>query len=142
MLVVAIVVALTGCGSGSTHEIENQSSDQRIAIPTDLDSWSLQDQIVFLVENSYYEEALVRLRRHDESDLQIRQMLIATHMTYGIELTYGSLTDQRTRMPEALRHYRRVLELDPENERAMAEIRQIEDIYRSLNREIPEGIAR
>jgi DNA-directed RNA polymerase subunit F len=44
-------------------------------------------------------------------------------------------------MPEALRHYRKVVELDPENAQAKAEIEQIEGIYRSLDREIPQGVA-
>ncbi len=99
------------------------------------------EKIEFHIENDQYDDALNLLRPLDENDQQIKELLIATHMTYGLNLTYGSLTDQRTRMPEALRQFRRVLELDPSNTSAQAEIDQIEGIYRSMNREIPQGVA-
>ena len=62
-------------------------------------------------------------------------------MTFAWEMTHGEIADQRTRMPAALQHLRRALELDPGNAQAMEQIQLIEGIYRSLNRPIPEGVA-
>jgi hypothetical protein len=44
-------------------------------------------------------------------------------------------------MGGALRHFRKVLQLDPGNSRAQAEIDQIEGIYTQMGRPIPEGVA-
>lgn len=143
LLVVAVVVALTACKSETQQpEISQlQASPAPVEYPADFDSYSLQQKVEFYIENDLFTEALDALRGQDEADQQIRELKIAAHMTYALKLTYGSLTDMRTRMPEALRHYRKVLELDPENAQAQAEIEQIEGIYRSLNREIPQGVA-
>lgn len=143
LLVVAVVVALTACESETPQpEISQlQASPAPVEYPADFDSYTLQQKVEFYIENDLYTDALGELRGQDESDEQIRELKIAAHMTYALHLTYGSLTDMRTRMPEALRHYRKVVELDPENAQAKAEIEQIEGIYRSLNREIPQGVA-
>jgi tetratricopeptide (TPR) repeat protein len=125
-----IIAVFVGCGK------------TEVAEPVvDLDSLSFAEKVEYHIQNDQYDEAFVLVRGADANDPVAADLLLATHMTYALHLTYGSLTDMRTRMPEALRHYRRVLELDPGNERAKAEIKQIEDIYISLNRDIPEGIA-
>lgn len=145
LLVVAVVVALTACGSETREpevsQLQAVPTPAPVEYPADFDTFSLQQKVEFYIENDLYTEALDALRGQDEADEQIRELKIAAHMTYGLYLTYGSLTDMRTRMPEALRHYRKVVELDPENAQAKAEIEQIEGIYRSLNREIPQGVA-
>lgn len=70
------------------------------------------------------------------------QLRLATHLNYALYLTYEAEQVPMTqRMPDALRHFRRVLELDPQNERAEAEIALIESIYNQLGRDIPEGVA-
>jgi Flp pilus assembly protein TadD len=143
LLVVAVVVALTACGAETppAEVSQAEATSAPVEYPTDFDTYSLQQKVEFYIENDLYTEAFDALRGQDESDAAIRELKIAAHMTYGLYLTYGSLTDMRTRMPEALRHYRKVVELDPENAQAKAEIEQIEGIYRSLNREIPQGVA-
>lgn len=143
LLVVAVVVALTACGSETPEpEISQlQATPTPVELPADFESYSLQQKVEFYIENDMFTDAIGELRGQDEADEQVRELKIAAHMTYALSLTYGSLTDMRTRMPEALRHYRKVMELDPENAQAKAEIDQIEGIYRSLNREIPQGVA-
>jgi hypothetical protein len=146
IVLVVAVVALTACGSDSNVPYSEPSQTQAAVavpfeLPSDFASYSLQQKVEFHIQNDQYTDALDLLKGQDENEVQIRELKIAAHMTYALSLTYGSLTDMRTRMPEALRHYRRVLELDPENAQAKAEIDQIEGIYRSLNREIPEGVA-
>ena len=141
LLIVAVVVALTGCAEQPESDIPTVEPKVIMEKPDNFESLSLAEKIEFYIQNDQYPAALNLLRPLDENDQQIKELLIATHMTYGLNLTYGSLTDQRTRMPEALRQFRRVLELDSTNTAAQAEIDQIEGIYRSLNREIPQGVA-
>ncbi|MEX0773384.1 MAG: hypothetical protein WEB89_10695 [Balneolales bacterium] len=88
-----------------------------------------------------FEEALDILADKDQDSDVVQQLLIATHMNYALYLTHESDLGMKERMPSALRHFRRVLELDPGNTRARAESEQIESIYRSLGRDIPEGVA-
>lgn len=141
LLIVGALVVFSGCSE--TQESETSSVELKVTAekPDNFESLPLVEKIEFHIENDQYDDALNLLRPLDENDQQIKELLIATHMTYGLNLTYGSLTDQRTRMPEALRQLRRVLELDPSNTSAQAEIDQIESIYRSMNREIPQGVA-
>lgn len=141
VLILGALVVFSGCSE--TQESETSSVELKVTAekPDNFESLPLVEKIEFHIENDQYDDALNLLRPLDENDQQIKELLIATHMTYGLNLTYGSLTDQRTRMPEALRQLRRVLELDPSNTSAQAEIDQIESIYRSMNREIPQGVA-
>jgi hypothetical protein len=141
LLILGALVVFSGCSE--TQESETSSVELKVTVekPDNFESLPLVEKIEFHIENDQYDDALNLLRPLDENDQQIKELLIATHMTYGLNLTYGSLTDQRTRMPEALRQFRRVLELDPSNTSAQAEIDQIEGIYRSMNREIPQGVA-
>ena len=141
LLIVAVVVALTGCAEKPESDIPTVEPKVILEKPDNFESLSLPEKIEFYIQNDQYPAALNLLRPLDEDEQQVKELLIATHMTYGLTLTYGSLTDQRTRMPEALRQFRRVLELDSTNTAAQAEIDQIEGIYRSLNREIPQGVA-
>jgi tetratricopeptide (TPR) repeat protein len=141
LLILGALVVFSGCSE--TQESETSSVELKVTVekPDNFESLPLVEKIEFHIENDQYDDALNLLRPLDENDQQIKELLIATHMTYGLNLTYGSLTDQRTRMPEALRQFRRVLELDPSNTSAQAEIDQIEGIYLSMNREIPQGVA-
>lgn len=102
---------------------------------------SITDRIQNLNMQDEYEEALDILRNTDHDEDIVKQLLIATHMNYALYLTHESDMQMTERMPSALRHFRRVLELDPGNVRARAEADQIESIYRSLGRDIPEGVA-
>jgi len=146
--IVAVVFAgllmgsvIVGCAGNQNPETESQAEvavTEVSAMPSGL---TFQEQVEWYIQYDQYEEAFALVRAADQQLAETRELLVATHMTYALHLTYGSLVDMRTRMPEALRHFRRVVELDPANERAKAEIAQIEGIYRSLNREIPQGIA-
>lgn len=103
---------------------------------------TLQEQIQFLVNENLFDEALQRLRVEDKNDSSIMVMLRDTHLLYGNWLMYHAETIHMTdRMPKALRHFRRVLEIDPNNRTARSNIDQIETIYRQMGRDIPEGVA-
>lgn len=68
--------------------------------------------------------------------------LAKAHLAYGIFLEYyGEHLAMRDRMTGSLAHFRRTLQLDPSNEKAVAEIAQIESIYSQMGRPIPQEIA-
>jgi hypothetical protein len=138
--VALLTVALVGCASEPDSPAVSEPAVVA-EVPPMPDGLPFREHVEWHIQYDQYDEAFALVRAADPDVAETRELLIATHMTYALHLTYGSLTDMRTRMPEALRHYRRVLELDPGNERATAEIAQIEGIYRSLNREIPQGVA-
>ena len=103
---------------------------------------TLQEQIQFLVNENLFDEALQRLRVEDKNDSSVMVMLRDTHLLYGNWLMYHAETIHMTdRMPKALRHFRRVIEIDPDNRTARSNIDQIETIYRQMGRDIPEGVA-
>ena len=102
----------------------------------------LPQQVLYHVELDQYEQALDLLRNADQEDPQVMSLKRDTHLLYGLWLTYSADSVQMSeRMGGALRHFRRVLELDPGNSRAQAEIDQIEGIYTQMGRPIPEGVA-
>lgn len=44
----------------------------------------------------------------------------------------------RVKYPGALKHFRRALELNPKHQKAAGEKKMIEDIYKSMGREVPK----
>jgi tetratricopeptide (TPR) repeat protein len=72
----------------------------------------ISEQVQQYNANQEYEESLELLRNANGQDQQVDQMLLQTHMEYGVYLTYEANDLEMTeRMPEALRHFRRFLGL-------------------------------
>lgn len=123
-------MVLTGCS--------DNSSDQNAPVP----DGPPEVQVQYLVDNNRYDEALDKLGNLNQSDTTTIIMLRDTHLHYGNWLMYHADTIHMSdRMPKALRHFRRVLEIDPDNRQARSNIDQIESIYRQMGRDIPEGVA-
>ncbi len=102
----------------------------------------IEQQVQFLVDQDRYEEALDILREADQDDRRVAVMTRDTHLLYANWLMHSADSIHMTeRMPLALQHFRRVLELDSENQIALASIEQIESIYQQMGREIPQGVA-
>ncbi|MBR9976443.1 MAG: hypothetical protein KFH87_00005, partial [Bacteroidetes bacterium] len=69
---------------------------------------------------------------------QTRQELTDAYIAFGDYMQYDTaVTPRQGRYHRALIEYRHALELDPENQKVMDEITQIEDIYQSMGRPIP-----
>ncbi|PLX30297.1 MAG: hypothetical protein C0600_08185 [Ignavibacteria bacterium] len=67
-----------------------------------------------------------------------KQALVDAYIAFADYMTYQSPVSPREgKYHRALLEYRHALNLDPENNKAMVEIAQIEDIYRSMNRPVP-----
>lgn len=68
------------------------------------------------------------------------------HFEYAMWLKFYSVNPKnpnsmKVNMPLSVQHFRKVIQLNPENDKAQSELKEIENIYRSLNREVPAGIA-
>lgn len=73
----------------------------------------------------------------------LHSLLINTHLAYASYLTHeADHLAMGQRMGDALRHFRRVVELDPENSIALTHVELIEGIYAQMGRDVPEGVAR
>jgi hypothetical protein len=74
--------------------------------------------------------------KKDNSDA-VKTQLIQKHMAAGNYLMFEANLSPKKKYKPALKHYRRVLELDPSNVEATRNKQQIEDIYTSMGRPIP-----
>ena len=74
--------------------------------------------------------------KKDNSDAN-KKKLAEMHLAAGNYLMFKANLNPKKKYGPALKHYRRVLELDPKNQEAMANKQQIEDIYTSMGRPIP-----
>jgi len=67
-----------------------------------------------------------------------KKSLIEKHMDAGNYLMFEANLNPKKKYGPALKHFKRVLELDPNNQEAMNNRMQIEDIYNSMGRPIPD----
>ncbi len=73
-----------------------------------------------------------------KKDNGLKKELIAKHMAAGDYLMFEANLSPKKKYKPALKHYRRVLELDPSNAEAQRNKQQIEEIYQSMGRPIPQ----
>ena len=73
-----------------------------------------------------------------KKDNNLKKELIQKHMTAGNYLMFEANLSPKKKYKPALKHYRRVLELDPSNAEAERNKAQIEEIYTSMGRPIPQ----
>lgn len=100
---------------------------------------SLGEQIDYLIEQNRYEEAIDKLRGEDSGDPEISLLLEKTHLNYGLHnMSTFDETEMRTRMNDALRQFTEVLRINPQNEVAQNQIRQILQIYDTIPNRQPE----
>ncbi len=67
-----------------------------------------------------------------------KRILIEKNMAAGNYLMYQAELNPKKKYGPALKLFKRVLELDPKNQEAMNNKMQIEDIYNSMGRPIPQ----
>lgn len=73
-----------------------------------------------------------------KKDSNLKKELIDKHMAAGNYLMFEANLSPKKKYKPALKHYRRVLELDPNNAEAQRNKTQIEEIYTSMGRDIPK----
>ncbi|MEX0680146.1 MAG: hypothetical protein WD097_02100 [Balneolales bacterium] len=109
---------------------------------SDTEPESYEANINRLLDENQYEEAINTLRKSDQDSLITHRLKVQAHLAYGHYLTHeADHLAMSDRMASALRHFRRVLELDDDNTQAQEHIDLIEGIYRQMGRDIPEGVA-
>jgi len=71
-------------------------------------------------------------------DAKLKTAYIQATVSFGTATMNSPILAPKEKYPSALRLYREALKLDPKNKEALANKKTIEDIYRSLGREIPK----
>ncbi|MDG5766873.1 hypothetical protein QA596_05290 [Balneolales bacterium ANBcel1] len=113
---------------------------------------NLQDAVAQHIEAREFEEAFEQLNSAEDragrdgaegpDPQQITRLRAEAHLAYANYLTHeADHLAMGERMSDALRHYRRVLELDQNNSQAQTHVELIESIYRQMDRDIPVGVA-
>lgn len=93
---------------------------------------TLDQQVNSLVSETKFDEAMTILDGKPVSP-EISELKEQVHLKHGIHLVYNSKpTDMRENANNALREFIAVLEINPMNEKAKAEIQQILGIYRTF----------
>lgn len=85
--------------------------------------------------------ALVELEKAYEknpNDQETKKKLVQATYDLGRKIEYDDSLPPFVKYPQALKLFRRALELDPAHKEAIAEKEQIETIYRSMNKPIPQ----
>ena len=94
-----------------------------------------------LVNTGSYEEgikALDDIAKSIPNDPALKQSLISAHMKFGHYYMFNDTLSPKVKYPSALKHYREVLKLDPNNQDAKENAQQIIDIYKMMGREVPQ----
>lgn len=108
------------------------SADQPKDLPKTIDQ---------LIAEDNYPKALEYLDNADSTttDADLDQLREKTHLNYGLYLEYRGPEDSsmRDRMTSALEQYIAVLKINPDNEKATSEIKQIMGIYNTMPNRSP-----
>ncbi len=94
-----------------------------------------------MVDSGSYEEGIQQLEglaKSSPDDEALKQSQISANMKYAHFLMMNDTLPPRVKYPKALKHYRIVLKLDPNNKNAQDNANQIIEIYKMMGREVPE----
>ncbi|MDR9419897.1 hypothetical protein [Gracilimonas sp.] len=95
-------------------------------------SQSLDQQVDTLIAEQSFDEALALLEDQEASE-EVTSLKENVHLQHGIYLIYNAdPASMRENANNALREFISVLEINPDNEKARAEIQQILNIYRTF----------
>jgi len=91
---------------------------------------------------AYLQNKISELKKADVSVNENAISLAKAYVEMGIFMEYyGDHLGMKERMTGSLAHFRKALQLEPGNSKAMAEIAQIEGIYKQMGRKVPQDIA-
>lgn len=102
---------------------------------TDMAPESAKDETAEKLSKEAYD--FEKMYQKDKSETNKKQ-LIEKHLAAGNYLMFKANLHPKKKYAPALKHYRRVLELDPANDEAKTNKEQIEMIYESMGRPIPQ----
>ncbi len=97
---------------------------------------NLAETVNQLIAEDNYEQALEYINNADSAatDADLDRLKEKAHLNYGLYLEYRGPegSSMRDRMTSALEQYIAVLKINPQNEKARAEIEQIMGIYQTM----------
>jgi hypothetical protein len=97
---------------------------------------NLTEEVNGLIAEDNYSQALELLNTADstKTDADISTLKEKTHLNYGLYLEYRGPegSSMRERMTSALSQYIEVLKINPHNQKARGEIKQIMSIYSTM----------
>jgi tetratricopeptide (TPR) repeat protein len=98
------------------------------------------DQAKRLVAEKKYDEAISQLETALKGKPQpdVKKALVDAHLAKGDSFMYNDAVPPRVKYPAALKAYREVLKLEPDNKKAKDNIATIEGIYKSMGRPVPQ----
>lgn len=94
-----------------------------------------------LVDSGFYQQGLDELdavAKASPNDPALKLSLISAHMKYAHFYMFNDTLGPKEKYPNALKHYRAVLKLDPNIQEAKDYAQQIIDIYKMMGRAVPE----
>ncbi|MCW9706915.1 hypothetical protein [Fodinibius salsisoli] len=101
----------------------------------------LSKKIDQLIAEDSYQQAIELLENADPNnvDADLPKLKEKTYLNYGLFLEYRGPEDSsmRDRMTSALEQYIKVLNLNPDNQKARSEIKQIMSIYDTMPNRTP-----
>ncbi|MFA6469847.1 MAG: hypothetical protein WCW35_13175 [Bacteroidota bacterium] len=83
-------------------------------------------------------QIMEELVKSSPNDPALKQSLISAHLKFGHYYMFNDTLAPRVKYPSALKQYREVLKLDPNQQDAKDNAQQIIDIYKMMGREVPQ----
>jgi outer membrane protein assembly factor BamD (BamD/ComL family) len=126
-----LLIALLSLGlTAGCSQSENQNTVEQNEL-------TLQDRVEQQISEANFDQALSIVNEASPENAEALREQI--HLQHGIHLIYNAdPSEMRESANNALREFIKVLEINPENEKARAEIDQILAIYRSFPDRQPE----
>jgi tetratricopeptide (TPR) repeat protein len=88
-----------------------------------------------------YDEAIASLEKAQKAEpksAEVQKAFADAYLGQGDSFMYNEALPPRMKYPQALKAYRKVLEFDKTNKKAQANIAEIEGIYKSMGRPVPQ----
>jgi len=142
-LIVAIfILSCKSEDKDSTKDQSEQMMNQQVSPQPATSSISISDDVLIEIDASienYSNELTSSLKKYKSNNsLTNKSELIESYVRFADYMQYeSSVSPMKGKYRKALSLYRKALELDNGNSKVMAEITQIEDIYRNMGRPIP-----
>lgn len=141
LLMLAFMLTLTAC---QTKPAEDTAGDaaQTAAATGETPQRDITTPTLLAIDGDIqqYVDAVETAKTSYDSDASVtnKDNLFKAYVAFGDYMQYeSSVSPRQGKYHRALVEYRHALDLDPGNSKVLAEIAQIEDIYRSMGRPIP-----
>ena len=128
---------------GQAGEQSAPMMNQQMNPQSTTSSISISDDVLAEIDSAirnFSDELNSSIKKYEtDKSLSNKSMLIESYIRYADYMQYESpVSPMKGKYRKALSLYRKAIELDAGNSKVMAEIAQIEDIYKSMGRPIPK----